>query len=258
MPPPNRLAIVTGTSSGIGEALTRTLLHRGWQVVGISRRTAAIDSPQYSHAALDLGDVERLAPSLTSTLASAVASPALTRLALVNNAADVALHGQVDQLDPAAMMRAYAVNTVAPVVLMGWLLRNGAPGVPIRMVNVSTGAAQTPLPGLCAYATTKAALRLVGMIFAAELDMRPGPPRDVSVLSYDPGVVETAMQRAVRDSSAESLPIVSMFQQLEAHRMLRTPDVPATAIADYLDADGHPRFKEDLFAFVPPPAGAAG
>ena len=187
-----------------------------------------------------------------------VADPAIARLALVNNAANVALHGQVDQLDPAAMMRAYAVNTVAPVLLMGWILRNGAPGVPIRIVNVSTGAAVQPLPGLGAYSATKAALRLVGMILAAELEMRPGAPRDVSVLSYDPGVVETPMQQAVRASTAEKLPIVQMFQQLAAHRMLRTPDVPATAIADYLDANGHPRFREETFAFEPPPATAAG
>jgi benzil reductase ((S)-benzoin forming) len=152
------------------------------------------------------------------------------------------------------MMRAYAVNTVAPVLLMGWMLQHAAAGVPIRIVNVSTGAAVQPLPGLGAYSATKAALRLVGMIFAAEIDMRTGPPRDVSVLSYDPGVVETPMAQAVRDTSAQKLPIVQMFHQLAAHQMLRTPDVPANAIADYVDADGHPRFREDQFPFKPPPA----
>lgn len=226
-------------------------------MVGISRRAAPIDSPHYTHVPLDLGDVTTLTASLPSTLEAMVNDPAIARLALVNNAADVALHGQVDQLDPAAMMRAYAVNTVAPVLLMGWILRNGATGVPIRIVNVSTGAAVQPLPGLGAYAATKAALRLVGMILAAELEMRPTATCDVSVLSYDPGVVETPMQEAVRGSTAEKLPIVQMFHQLAAHRMLRTPDVPATAIADYLDADGHPRFQEDNFAFEPPPAAAA-
>jgi benzil reductase ((S)-benzoin forming) len=257
VPRPNRLAVVTGTSSGIGEALTRTLLQRDWRVVGISRRAGPIDSPHYIHVPLDLGDATRLTEALTSTLGAMVSDSAIERLALVNNAADVALHGQVDQLDPAAMMRAYAVNTVAPVLLMGWILRTGAPHVPIRIVNVSTGAAVQPLPGLGAYAATKAALRLVGMIFAGELDMRPGAPRDVSVLCYDPGVVDTPMQQAVRESSAEKLPIVQMFQQLAAHRMLRTPDIPANAVADYLDANGHPRFLEDNFAFEPPPTHAA-
>jgi benzil reductase ((S)-benzoin forming) len=257
VPASNRLAIVTGTSSGIGEVLTHTLLDRQWRVVGISRRPAAIQSPHYSHVPLDLADVDTLTASLTAKLGQLVADSAVERLALVNNAADVALHGQVDRLESTGMMRAYAINTVAPVLLMGWILREGAPDVPLRIVNVSTGAAIEPLPGLGAYSATKAALRLVGMTFAAELGMRPDAPRDVSVLSYDPGVVETPMAQAVRDSTAEKLPIVQMFQQLAAHRMLRTPDVPANAIADHLEADGHPRFSEERFAFVPPPAAAA-
>ncbi len=33
-----KLAIVTGSSSGIGEALTGQLLERGWQVLGVARR----------------------------------------------------------------------------------------------------------------------------------------------------------------------------------------------------------------------------
>lgn len=253
----NRLAIVTGTSSGIGEVLTQTLLDRQWRVVGISRRPAPIQSPRYSHVAADLADVETLTASLTATLGAAVADSTLERLALVNNAADVALHGQVDRFEAAGLMRAYAINTVAPILLMGWILRDSAARVPLRIVNVSTGAAVAPLPGLGAYSGTKAALRLVGMIFATELGMRPDASRDVSLLVYDPGVVETPMARAVRESTAEKLPIVQMFKQLAAHRMLRTPDVPANAIADYLEADGHPRFKEDQFAFVPPPATSA-
>lgn len=255
MSPLNRLAIVTGTSSGIGDVLTRTLLDRQWRVVGVSRRPAAIQSSRYSHVALDLADVGTLIASLTAAVGPAIADPALARLALVNNAADVALHGQVDTFEAAALMRAYAINAVAPILLMGWILRGSAAGVPLRIVNVSTGAAIEPLPGLGAYSGTKAALRLVAMIFAAELGMRPDASRDVSVLVYDPGVVETPMAQAVRESTAEKVPIVQMFKQLAAHRMLRTPDVPATAIADYLEGDGHPRFKEDRFAFVPPPAG---
>ena len=245
--PAHQLAIVTGTSSGIGDALTRMLLQREWRVVGISRRPAPIASSLYSHLPLDLGDVDSLTATLTSRLGQVVADAAVTRLALVNNAADVALLGQVDQLEPAGMLKAYAVNVVAPVLLTGWLLRSAAPGVPLRIVNLSSGAAVAPLPGLGAYSATKAALRMAGMVLAAELDMRhppAGPSRDVSIWSYEPGVVETPMARAVRNSSAETLPIVQWFQQLAANKKLRTPEDPAKEIADYVDADGHPRFSE--------------
>lgn len=102
-----------------------------------------------------------------------------------------------------------------------------------------------PLPGLGAYGATKAALRMVGMIVAAELEMRPA--RDATVWSYEPGVVETPMQTAVRGASADTLPIVGIFHQLAANRQLVPAQVPAAEIVTYLNSDGHPRFSEKRF-----------
>lgn len=247
--PNRRLAIVTGTSSGIGEQVARQLLQRGWEVIGIARRAVALDSPGYAHCSFDLGEVTRLTAGLEKQIGPRVRDGALTRLALVNNAADVALLGQVDQLEANGMLQAYAVNTVAPVLLMGWVLRTAAPRVPIRVVNVSSGAGVEPFPGLGAYGNTKAALRLAGMVLAAELDMRAaaGAPRDATVWSYEPGVVETPMQEAVRAAAPETVPIVQVFKDLSAQGQLRPAGVPATEIVSYLEADRHPRFGEQRF-----------
>ena len=247
--PNRRLAIVTGTSSGIGEKVARQLLQRGWDVIGIARRPAPIDSPSYTHCSLDLADVARLTASLEKQVRPRLRDGGVTRLALVNNAADVALLGQVDQLEPSGMLQAYAINTVAPVLLMGWVLRTASPRIPVRIVNVSSGAGVEPIPGLGAYGSTKAALRLAGMVLAAELDMRAagGAPRDATVWSYEPGVVATPMQDAVRTSTAETVPIVQVFKDLHAHGQLRPADLPATEIVSYLEADGHPRFSEQRF-----------
>lgn len=247
--PNSRLAIVTGTSSGIGRELARQLLERGWQVVGIARRNAPLDAKGYSHLALDIGDVAQLTSRLEAQLSPLVRAPGISRVALVNNAADVALLGQVDQLDPAGMLRAYAVNTVAPVLLMGWVLRTASPQVPIRIVNVSSGAAVEAFPGLGAYGATKAALRLAGMVLATELDLKAagGTQRDASIWSYEPGVVETPMQQAVRSSSAERVPIVGVFQQLAAEGRVLPVSAPVGEIITHLEADGHPRFSEQRF-----------
>ena len=247
--PNRRLAIVTGTSSGIGERLAQQLLQRGWEVLGIARRAVAQDSPGYAHCALDLAKVAGLTSRLDKQVGSRVRDGALARIALVNNAADVALLGQVDQLEPAGMLQAYAVNTVAPVLLMGWVLRTAPPRIPVRIVNVSSGAGVEPFPGLGAYGNTKAALRLAGMVLAAELDMRAagGAPRDATVWSYEPGVVETPMQDAVRGASAETVPIVQVFKDLSAQGQLRPAGAPAREIVSYLEADGHPRFSEQRF-----------
>jgi NAD(P)-dependent dehydrogenase (short-subunit alcohol dehydrogenase family) len=247
--PNRRLAIVTGTSSGIGEQVARQLLQGGWEVIGIARRPVAMDTPGYAHCSLDLADVARLTAALEKQLGSRVRDRGLTRLALVNNAADLALLGQVDQLEPAGMLQAYAVNTIAPVLLIGWVLRTAPPRIPIRIVNVSSGAGVEPFPGLGAYGATKAALRLAGMVLGAELDLRAvgGAPRDATVWSYEPGVVATPMQDAVRTAAAETVPIVQVFKDLAAHGQLRPADAPATEIVSYLETDGHPRFSEQRF-----------
>ena len=247
--PNRRLAIVTGTSSGIGENVARQLLQRGWEVIGIARRAVAMDTPDYAHCSLDLADVARLTPGLETQVGSRLRDGGLTRLALVNNAADVALLGQVDQLEPTGMLQAYAVNTVAPVLLMGWVLRTAKPRIPIRIVNVSSGAGVEPFPGLGAYGSTKAALRLAGMVLAAELDLRAagGAPRDATVWSYEPGVVATPMQDAVRSATTKTVPIVQVFKDLAAQGQLRPADVPATEIVSYLETDDHPRFSEQRF-----------
>jgi benzil reductase ((S)-benzoin forming) len=245
-----RLAIVTGTSSGIGEVVARQLLARDWSVIGISRRTAAVAGANYSHVQLDLGAVTGLRVTLDAKLGARVRKGEVARVALVNNAADVALLGTLDQVDPAGMLQAYAINTVAPVVLSGWVLRNAEPRVPVRIVNVSSGAGVQPFPGLGAYGATKAALRLAGMILAAELDTREAggaPHRDVSIWSYEPGVVDTPMQTAVRNSTPETLPIVQVFHDLNDSGRVLSPDLPAAAIISYLETDGHPRFAEQRF-----------
>ena len=45
--PPVKLALVTGTSSGIGTAVARLLLEGSWTVVGVARRAAQLDHPRY-------------------------------------------------------------------------------------------------------------------------------------------------------------------------------------------------------------------
>jgi len=112
-------------------------------------------------------------------------------------------------------------------------------------VNVSTGAAVRALPGLGAYGSAKAALLMAGQVLAAELDMshgQGGAPRDVSIMSFEPGLVDTEMQAAVRSSSADTLPILDFFKQAAAEGRLVPPAVPAAAIADYVEADGNPTF----------------
>jgi NADP-dependent 3-hydroxy acid dehydrogenase YdfG len=93
-----RIVLVTGTSSGIGAAVARLALERGWTVCGVARRPAQIEHDRYEHVALDLGQVGELDVALGPRLRSRL-SEAPSRVGLVNNAASLDLLGRVEDID---------------------------------------------------------------------------------------------------------------------------------------------------------------
>jgi benzil reductase ((S)-benzoin forming) len=250
----NRLAFVSGTSSGIGEALAQELLGRGWSVVGAARRPVKFSDVRYSHVTVDLRDVAGASQLLDAALAGRLADPSLRRLALVNNAAHIGLLGSMEQMDPTALLEVHAVNLALPVWLMGRFMRSGRPEIPLRIVNVSSGAAVRPFPGLGAYAMSKAALRMAGMSLAAEIEAgEPDPARrrDVTILSYEPGIVDTEMQATARAAPKALHPGVEAFRQFHAQGLLAPARAPALEIAGYLEGDGHATFHERRYNTPP-------
>jgi len=247
--PSVKLALVTGTSSGVGAAVARLLLEDSWTVVGVARRAAQLD-PRYQHFALDLADVATTIAALERDVAPVLTDRRWQRVALVNNAADVGQLTSVDQIDPLTLPPLYAVNVAAPIWLMGFLLRTCPQRAALRIVNVSSAAAVQAFPGLGAYSSTKAALRMAGMVLAAELDApvrRRSAPTDVAILSYEPGLVDTPMQTLARSQPAESFPSAQMFHDFKSGNMLVPPDAPAGEIVAFLEADGQARFTERRF-----------
>ncbi len=241
-----RTALVTGTSAGLGEAVARQLLERGWSVIGIARRPAPFAYERYRHVAYDLAGVADDPASLESQLTLPDVRT-LSRIGLVNNAAVPEGLMPIARLDPRQLARIYAVNLIAPLWLMGYALRTAADDTPLRIVNVSSGAATTGFAGLAVYGSSKAAMRLAGMSLAREWDT-PSPtarPRDdAAILSYEPGVVDTDMQRYARSRPADEFPWAQMFHDFAARGVAVPPDRPAREIVAFLESDEQPPFAE--------------
>jgi len=243
----NRLVLVTGTSSGIGSALARLLLERDWAVMGVARRPAEIEHPRYRHLVLDLADPTRAMSSFEQELGPLLADQRWQRIGLVNNAASADLLGSFEDIDPSALLRLYAVNTAVPMWLMGFVVGHSPRGAAVRIVNVSSAAAVTPFPGLAAYASSKAALRMAGMVLAGELGSplrRVPAPADVAILSYEPGVVDTPMQDLARSRPPAAFPWVGMFKDFAAQGMLAQPEAPSADIIAFLEAAAQDGFTE--------------
>jgi NAD(P)-dependent dehydrogenase (short-subunit alcohol dehydrogenase family) len=153
----------------------------------------------------------------------------------------------IEDIDPATFSDVLAVNIVAPVYLMGLVVRVAPVATPLRIVNVSTGAAVQAFPGIGEYASSKAALRMASMTLAAEMTSseRPGGPRaNLAVLSYQPGTVDTAMQAAAR---APGRQWNRLFVDFHRQGRLVPADAPAREIVGFLKSDGEPAFSERRF-----------
>jgi len=240
-------ALVTGTSRGLGSAVARALLDRGWTVTGIARGPAPAElaHERYEHRELDLSDLPRTATVVERELAGTM-RPGLRRAALVNNAGRVEPVGPVHALDAAELLKTLVLNAATPIWLSGFLLRHFR--CPLRIVDVSSGAARSPYPGWSAYCASKAALAMADRVLATEIDEVPAlAQRDIAVVTYAPHVVATRMQETVRTAATEDFPRRARFVELHERGDLVAPEGPAREIAELCDADGLPAHSELRF-----------
>lgn len=191
-----KTALITGASTGIGEALAIGFAERGATVGICARREDALASvlercrviaPESRMWALDLSDLDGL---------DAFARRADDELGgidvLVNNAGMPKRRKVVDLRDDEIddVMR---LNYLSPARLIRALVprmleRGRADGVTRRVVNMASIAGRLSPPGEGAYAASKAALTALSEVLAAELD---GEPVDVHVVF--PGIIDTGM-----------------------------------------------------------------
>ncbi|MCK5944410.1 MAG: SDR family NAD(P)-dependent oxidoreductase [Planctomycetes bacterium] len=243
------LAIVTGSSRGIGRAITSALLARGYDVVGVARTAPAdLDHERYSHFACDLADLDAVARTFEAEVPKSVPFAGRARIALVNNAGILEIASvpaaQLERLD--ASLR---VNTVVPMYLHGWLCRTAPAAARLRVVDISSGAADSPYPGWSAYCASKAALDMAGRVLAEERDeVAALQGRDLAVVSYAPGVVATDMQAQIRAADDGQFPRRQRFVDLHQQGELVDPAGPADEIAGLIERDDLPPFSRSRFA----------
>ena len=170
-----RLALVTGASSGIGSAIVDRLLEDGWRVIGVSRSKVEGRSDKFQSLQVDLSDLAKLRQALAS----------ITQLQAIVHAAGfmhTAHVGALNESDGAAM---WTVHVSAAEVLVNQLANRISAGG--RIVLIGSRAAGGA-PGRSQYAATKAALVGMARSWAAEL-----VTRQITVNIVSPAATATPM-----------------------------------------------------------------
>ncbi len=185
----DRVALVTGSTSGIGAATARRLARDGYTIALHSRRsveagrTMAAELAGASYHQADLAD--EAAPS---ALVASVLDRHGRLDVLVNNAGESIRipHADLKAATPAVWRRMLEVNLIAPFMLIAEAepaLRRAAGCV----VNIGTHSGVRPKGASIPYATAKAGLHHATRLLALAL----GP--DIRVNCVAPGLVETPM-----------------------------------------------------------------
>ncbi len=223
-------AIVTGVSRGLGEALAATMLARGFAVLGVGRTASAkLKGRLYHHAACDLSRPALIAASVAPALRQ-LAARKPESVTLINNAAVATPTGLVGHLDAAEIEMALVTNTAAPVVMADLFCRSFSDdAIQRRIINISSGAAQTAIAGSAVYSMSKAALEMLTRSIAAECTA----PR-FRCISLRPGIFETAMQAYMRNRDPAEFPSVGLFRGFKENGLLKDPGDVAERIVDKL------------------------
>jgi NAD(P)-dependent dehydrogenase (short-subunit alcohol dehydrogenase family) len=196
----NKVAIVTGASRGIGEAIAQALAQSGARVMIASRKQEGLDAArarlidagvpadQVATTVCHAGDVKMIQQLIEATVDRFGALDVL-----VNNAATNPYFGPMVLVDEGAYQKTFDVNTRGYFECARWAARHWVEvGRPGSIINVSSVAALTGAPLQGVYAMTKAAVISMTKTLAIELG-----PSGIRVNAIAPGLVETRFASAL-------------------------------------------------------------
>lgn len=181
----NKVAIITGGSSGIGLCTAAALREAGCRVYELSRRDS--DVPGITHLRCDITDEAQVAAAVERVMAEC------GRIDILINNAGFGISGAVEFTETAEAKHQFDVNFFGMVNLnraVVPLMRQAGRG---RIVNLSSVAAPVPIPFQTYYSASKAAINSYTMALGNELR-----PFGITVCAVMPGDIKTGFTAARR------------------------------------------------------------
>lgn len=228
----DKVALITGASSGIGRATALLFAAEGARVVVGARRQAELDSLVAQIREVG-GDAVALAGDVRSEdYASALVALAVERYGRLdiafNNAGTLGEGGPSTEVSAEGWNDAIAINLTGPFLgakhQIAQMLKDGGGSV----IFTSTFVGYTVgFPGVAAYAASKSGLIGLTQALAAEYG-----PQGVRVNAILPGAVDTDMYRSMNDTSESQ----AFITNLHALKRVARPEELARSVL-YLASD---------------------
>ncbi len=221
-----KIALVTGGGSGIGKALALQLSHKLEQVYIVGRNMPKLNATKELNPdkiSLINADVRLNADRLKikRILAKIQLDYLIHNAGIMNNVGNFATITLTNWRD---MQK---TNVEAPMFLTQALMPNLKRGS--RVLHISSGAGHNPYEGMLCYGISKAALFYLYRGLNLELQ-KDG----ILFGSFMPGVVDTDILLSLRSQDVGVFPRVSVYQDLYTNGKLRSPNMVAKILENFL------------------------
>lgn len=226
-----KAAFITGTGEGIGKSLAELLLKKGYFVFGYSRKNK-IKHPNFIFNKIDLSRIE-------DTQNLNFPDNKFQEIILINNAATIGKIVPIHLKTEQEIIHEYNLNIVTPTILCNKFINKYFNYKKI-IINISSGAAIKTIPSWSTYCSTKAALDSLTNIISKE------KISDLKIFSIHPGVVNTNMQKNIRDSDSKNFPLKEQFIEYYKTDQLEDPSVISRKI--YIVLNNPTNFKENILS----------
>jgi len=186
--PTSRVAVITGSTSGIGLVIASRLCRDGFQVAVTGRNVKRGET-----AAAELGAATFVPLDLTSPGAAArlmaTAEARLGRIDVVVNNAAIDHTGDLLDVPAHVTQQVFQINTLAAIAVLQEGARRMHQGGAI--INITSRLASAGVPAMAIYSATKGALASLTTAAAVEL-----APRNIRVNAIAPGMTRTPLYDA--------------------------------------------------------------
>lgn len=217
---------ITGTSKGLGKAITEQLLKDENNFVFGYSRNNVITNKNYYHKLIDLNNLEAL---------KKIQFPELNnpeKIVLLNNAGTVGDINHVGKINNDQIIACYNINLIAPAIFTNNFV-SAYKNISNEklIVNISSGAGKSAIDGWSTYCSAKAGIDMFSKVFAEEIKI---DNTNFKVLSLAPGIIDTGMQTQIRNANKEGFSNLDRFIEYKQKGDLTSAEETANKVIRFL------------------------
>ena len=208
--------VITGGCGGLGGAIVDNLHQTDLLLTVIGRQVPSNIGKDINFIKLDLSE------DISGWQYSVI--DGVSKVLFISNAGIIDPIGPTDEIEKKTLEKNHNVNFYSPILIASELSKKTRNhNINLYIANISSGAASRALPRWAAYCSSKSAAKIA-------LDCLSEENSHITVEHIDPGVMNTGMQKKIRNSENEVVSEARVFSNLKAKGELLEPDVVAKKI----------------------------